>query len=91
MHAHDLVHTVCNVCLVMDDSGVAVGFVVTAVVAICAGAVSVCMSAGSSSTMSVTARAAPFLLVFSLRVIIDGVAVDLQREEEEGQLSSFYR
>ena len=62
-----------------------------AVVATCAGAVSVCTSTSGASTMSVTAGALSFLLVFSLRVAIDGVAFDLQREEEKGQRNSYHR
>ena len=91
MHARDLVRTVYDFCLVLADSGITVGCVVAAAVATCTGAVSVYISAGGASTMSVTAGALSFLLVFSLRAMIDGVAVDLQREEEEGQRSSCYR
>ena len=89
MH-NDLAHTVCSVCVVLAESEITFGFVVAAVVAASAGAVSVCASAVAASTLSETAGVLSFSLLF-LRAMIDGVAVDFQRDEEEGQRSSCYR
>ena len=91
VHTCDLAHDVCNVCLALADSGIPFDFIVATVVAACAGAVSVCVSAGGSSTMSATAGSLPFLLVFLTRVMIVVVIVDSQRDEEEGQRSSCYQ
>ena len=64
MCARDLVHDICNACLVLDDSRITFGFEVAVVVAACVSAVSVCASAGSVSTMSGTAGALFFSLGF---------------------------
>ena len=57
MHACNLVHAAFNIYLVLDNSGITFGLVVHAVLAANAGAVSVCVSAGSVSTTSGTAGA----------------------------------
>ena len=64
MHACDLAQTVCNVCLVLANSGIKFGFVVDAVLAVCAVFVSVHMSDGSASTMSVTIGVLYFYSLF---------------------------
>ena len=88
-HTCDLVHTICSVCLVLAESGIMFGFEVAAVVSSSAGAVSVCASAVVVSTVAGNAGALYFRCF--LRAMIGGIAVDLQRDEEEEQWSSCYR
>ena len=73
----------------LDESGITFGFVVADAVASSTGADSVCVSTVGVSTVHGTTGALSFSFSF-LRAIIDGIAVDLQKDEEEGKRSSFY-